>query len=68
VRAGRGVDPQVYSLAETFVCDAIEEMGLRKRISDSARERLIKQAADAMQQAIEDELTEIEQQLRDGTS
>jgi hypothetical protein len=65
------VDPKVFALAESFVADLMAELyktdlnqfhkAFRKGHS------LIQRAAEAMQQAIEAEVTEIRRELEDAT-
>lgn len=61
------VDPKVYALAESFVDDVLRELDgddiRRIQMTNQRRDRLIRQAADAMQQAIEDECEAIRQEL-----
>jgi len=59
------VDPRAYDLAATFVEDLLQELD-----PDGEREfeydRLVRRAAEAIQQAIEDECTAIRQELEQG--
>lgn len=61
------VDPAVFELASQFVGEVLRELEgdeiRRISVDPDRRRRLIQQAADAMQQAVEDEVQAIREQL-----
>lgn len=60
------VDPKVYALAAAFVDDELRVLGDGIELDphmQARRAALIERAAQAMQQAIEDECTEIRREL-----
>lgn len=62
------VDPKVYELAALFVDDVLDTVWratpTKWPSGREAREQLVKRAAEAIQQAIEDECNAIEEELR----
>jgi len=63
------VDPAIWELASQFVAATLSDLDgddiRRIAVSRERRDRLVKQAADAMQQAIEDECESMRKELGD---
>ena len=61
------IDPKVHAIATMFVDQLLAEIGPKEyAFSSTERNAYIQQAAEACQQAIEDELTAIREQLLPG--